>query len=433
MLGDISDEEANELITSFCLSLRPDFVRREMVESQIFPVTHYIHTACYILYDQSHQYNILKEVASKISPEEIGKRSKCLGAPLNQLSFCSIAMLYLHGRAQVIYDNIEKKKAGDTDIVIEPESKKKETKFILDFWRRLSPNYLNDRTLTIDNKDITFLSDDYLKDLKDQMIPIGENNKEIITKAKQTIAHLTIYNFLAHAECRAGIFDHGPYYFEGNPNPVIFKEFQSLYAGDETFGLKLSEILPYKITKPAPCSDVIFGMMLKDMNQIEFNNWGTIFADPSDFTSNISSIGIWTKEPLHPKNLRYPNDLGTLKPLTPKTLDDLIDFAKRATKELYITFSKWSFIKKLILGTSLYANDFLALCTGYAGLENDFNWTWPFDFADDKPLKNDMDKERINWYIERLKPWKGGHPFLKRMFKRIKTQMTDPFYYVMRE
>jgi len=432
MLGDISDEEVNELISLFCKSLRSNFIGREMVESQIFPVTHYIHVACYILYDQSHQYKVLKKIASKISPENIGRRSKCLGAPLNQLAFCSIAMLYLHGRAQVIYDNIEKKKKGETNIIVEPEKKKKETKFILDFWRRLSPNYLNDGALIVDDK-IAFLSDDYINSLKDQMIPIDENNKDIIKKLKQTIAHLAIFNFLSQAECRAGFFEHGPYYFEGNPEPIIFKEFQCLYSGDEIFGMNVSEYWPYKLTKPSPIPNVIFGMTLKGMNKIEFNNWGTIFADPPDFSSNITSIGIWTKEPIHPKDLRYPDNMGNLKPLSLNILDDLIDFAKKGTKELYILFSKWSFIKKLMLGTGFYANSCLFLCAGYAGLENDFNWTWALDYAEDKTLKVDVDKEKIKWYIERLKPWRGGHPFLTRMFKRLKTQKIDPFYYFLQE
>ena len=92
MLGDISDEKANELIALFSKSVRRNFLTRDVVESRIFPVTHYIHVGCYILYDQSYQYNILKKIASKISPEEIARRSKTLGTPLNQLVFYSIAM-----------------------------------------------------------------------------------------------------------------------------------------------------------------------------------------------------------------------------------------------------------------------------------------------------------------------------------------------------
>jgi len=454
MLGDISDEEANELIALFSDSVLENFLNRGMVESKVFPVTHYIHVACYILYDQSYQYNILKKVASKISPEDIARRSKSLGSRLNQLSFYSLCMLYLHGRAQVIHDNLSKKKAGETNIVVEPETKKKETKFILDFWKRLSPNYLNDGQLTVKNKKIRCLSDDYIKKLKDDMIPI-DDNKEITKRLKQTIAHLTIYSFLSQAECRLSISEQGPYYFERNTEPLIFKEFLELHTSDEIFGIDMSGNMPYKITKIAPIPNVIFGMTLKDMNKIEFNDWSTLFADPAEFSSNITSIGIWTRELMHPKDLRYPENLGDLKPLSLNILEDLSEFAKNATKELYVDISKWSFTKKLLFGTNLYANLLSALCTRYAGLEDNFNWTWAFDIAANKPLKTGLvDEKRIKFYIEKLgkkiksnldekevkklhitalEKYQGVHPFLTRIFRRRKLQQIDPLYYYLQD
>ena len=434
MLGDISDEETDELIAMFSKSIRGNLMTRNLVESKIFPVTHYIHVACYILYDQSYQYNILKEVASKISPKDIARRSKTIVSPLNQLAFYSIAMLYLHGRAQVINDNLYRKRKGEANIVIEPESKKKETKFILDFWRKLSPNYLNDGTLTVENKKILILSDDYIYKLKDQMIPIGDN-KELIKKVKQTIAHLTIFNYLFQVECRAGIFEHGPYHFEDNPEHLIFKEFQFLYSGKEMMGIDISGYLPHKISKPSPIPNVIFGMTLKDMNKLEFNDWGTLFAEPTEFSLNITSIGIWTKELMHPKDLRYPDNLGVLKPLSPNILDELSEFAKNATRELYVDFSKWSYIRKLMLGTGLYAISCMALCSSYAGLENDFNWTWPLDYALDKPLETDLlNKEKIKVYIDKLEKFPyGAHPFVRRIARGIRKRKTDPFYYYLQD
>ncbi len=454
MLGNISDDEANELIALFSNSVIENFLNRGMVESKVFPVTHYIHVACYILYDQSYQYNILKKVASKISPEDIARRSKSLGSRLNQLSFYSICMLYLHGRAQVIHDNLTKKKAGETNIVVEPETKKKETKFILDFWKRLSPNYLNDGQLTVKNKKIRCLSEDYIKKLKDDMIPIN-NNKELTKRLKQTIAHLTIYSFLSQAECRLSISEQGPYYFLGNPESLIFKEFLDLHTGDEIFGIDMSGNMPYKITKISPIPNVIFGMTLKDMKKIEFNDWSTLFADPAEFSSNITSIGIWTRELMHEKDLRYPENLGDLKPLSLDILEELSEFAKNATKELYVDISKWSFTKKLLFGTNLYANLVSALCTRYAGLEDDFNWTWAFDIAANKPLKTDLlDEKRIKFYIEKLgkkiksnldekevkklhitalEKYQGVHPFLTRIFRRRKLQQIDPLYYYLQD
>jgi hypothetical protein len=454
MLGDISDEEVNELIAMFSQSVVKNILTRGVVESKIFPVNHYLSVACYILYDQSYQYNILKEVVSKISPEELARRSKSLGPGLNQLGFYSTCMLYLHGRAQVIHDNLSKKKAGDTNIVVEPETKKKETKFILDFWKRLSPNYLNDETLILKNKRITYLSDDYIEKLKGNMIPINDN-KEITKRLKQTIAHLTIYSFLSRAECRMNISEHGPYYFEDNSEPLIFKEFLELYIGEEMFELNMTGNMPYKITKVAPVQNVIFGMTLKDMNKIEFNDWCTLFADPTDFSSNITSIGIWTRELSHPKDLRYPDYLGELKPLSLDILEELSEFAKSATKELYIDISKWNFTKRLLFGSHIYVNSLLSVCAQYAGIEDDFNWTWPFDIALGKPLKTKLiDKEKIKFYIDKLgkkvktaqdekeaeklqiaalEKYEGVHPFMTRLFRSRRAQKLDPFYYFLQD
>ncbi len=454
MLGDISDEEVNELIVTFSQSVLENFQTRGVVESKIFPVNHYIHVACYILYDQSYQYNILKEVASKISPEELAKRSKSLGSRSNHLGFYTLLMLYLHGRAEIIHDNLIKKKAGDTNIVVEPETKKKETKFIMDFWKRLSPNYLNEGELTLKSKKITCVSDDYIENLKENMISI-EHNKDIIKQLKQTIAHLTIYSFLSQAECRMSMSEQGPYYFEGNTEPLVFKEFLDLHTGDEMFGINMSGNMPYKITKIAPVPNVIFGMTLKGMNKIEFNDFGTLFADPTDLSSNITSIGIWTKELTHPKDLRYPDNLGELKPLSLNILSELSDFAKSATKELYIDISKWSFTKKLMFGSNLYANRIPSTCALFAGIEANYNWTWPFDYAADKPLKTDLvNKEKIDFYIDvlgtkvkttqdekeatkvqiaSLEKYKGIHPFLTRMFRSKRAARSDPFYYFLQD
>ncbi len=49
MLGDMSDEVTNDLIALFSKSVRRNLLTRDVVESIIFPVTHYIHVGCYIL------------------------------------------------------------------------------------------------------------------------------------------------------------------------------------------------------------------------------------------------------------------------------------------------------------------------------------------------------------------------------------------------
>jgi len=282
-----------------------------------------------------------------------------------------------------------------------------------------------------------------------------ENDKDIIKQLKQTIAQLTIYSFLSQAECRFSISEQGPYYFEDNTEPLVFKEFLDLHTGDDLFGINMSGNMPYKVTKIAPVPNVIFGMTLKNMNKIEFNDFGTLFADPTDLSSNITSIGIWTKELMHPKDLRYPDNLGKLKPLSLDILSELLEFAKSATKELYIDISKWSYTKRLMFGSNLYANKVASSCAQFAGIEDNFNWTWAFDYAADKPLKTDIvDKEKIDFYIDvlggkvkttqdekegtksqiaSLEKYKGLHPFLPRMFRGKRLRKLDPFYYFLQD
>jgi hypothetical protein len=251
------------------------------------------------------------------------------------------------------------------------------------------------------------------------------------------------------------ISEQGPYYFEGNTEPLVFKEFLDLHTGDDMFGINMSGNMPYKITKIAPVPNVIFGMTLKDMNKIEFNDFGTLFADPPDLSSNITSIGIWTKELTHPKDLRYPDYLGELKPLPLSILNELSEFAKSATKELYIDISKWDFTKKLMFGSNLYVNRVASTCARCAGIEDNFNWTWAFDYASGKPIKTNLvDKEKIKFYIDKLgkkvkttkdekeaekvqiaslEKYEGIHPFLTRMFRSKRVRKLDPFYYFLQD
>jgi hypothetical protein len=287
--------------------------------------------------------------------------------------------------------------------------------------------------MTVEKKELTFLSDNELNHLKDHMIPIN-GNKQLITKLKQTIAQLTIFNYTFKADCRIGISEHGPYYFEGDSRPLIFKEFQLPHLDKINFGIDTSEFLPQKITTSPPVPNIIIGMTLKNMKKLDFNDWGTFFADPSDFSSNITSIGIWTKELVHPKNIRYPDKLGAVEPLKVSILDELSEFAKNATKELYLEYSRWNLIKKLMLGVGLYAKYNIAQCAACAGLENSFNWSWAIDYAENEPLKTDLlDKDKIKLYIEKLKRWDGLHIFVRRVLRGIKERKDDPFYYYLQD
>ncbi|MHA1360381.1 MAG: hypothetical protein ACTSRC_19840 [Candidatus Helarchaeota archaeon] len=433
MLGNISDEKANELLYLVSENVQRNFVGRSVVETPLFPVSHYIHVACRILYDQHYQYKISQDVAKVLPPEKLAKRGKTLATPLNQLAFNSYVMLYLHGRAQFIHERLEQKKQGNTAIEVESEEEKKELKYILDFWQRLSPNYRNDGALTAEDGTIQILPSDFISQLHQEMISFREQ-PGLAKKLKRTIALLTSRSFLSYAECRAGIFEHGPYQISSD-EVLIFKEFITLYTGEKLpFTIDLPMVADQQTTAKSPVPNVIFGMTLKNMEKIQFNDWGTLTSEPSDFTRNITSVGIWTREVLHPKDLRYPDTLGTITKLPPAVLDDLMDYAQKALNELYIRFAKWDFMQKMMAGVNLYVNGVPVAMALHAGLENHFDWTWVQDVLEHRDRSDMVRTSDVLQYIEELGKYpQGVHPFLARFFRSKKKRKLEPSYYALQD
>ncbi len=437
MLGNISDEETNKLIYYVSENVRENLIGRVVVESELFPVTHYIHVACQLLYDQAFSYKITKEIAKIITPEEIGKRNKTLASYRNQLDFNSYIMLYLHGRAQIIYDNLEKKATGNTNIIVEPEEKKKETKFILDFWSKLCPNYLDSGTMAVEDGSIRFLSQDFIDSLLKEMRPI---KPELNKKLKRTIGLLTSRNFLASADCRSGNFNHGPYETDSPDEVLIFKEFTDLYTGKNPLDLDIF-LLDYQKTEiKSKIPNIIIGMTLKNMKSVKFNDWGTCFSEPSDFSQNITSIGLWTKELIHPSKLSYPDNLGNIEKLPIDILDHLIDYSQKSLNEMFIEVAGWNEIRRIMAGVNVYTN-FVSKFTPFAKLENKWDWGWTNDVALDQQNSDLVNTKDVKRYIEELRKHEMGflkgstgfHPFLNRFFQTRKKRMKDPSYYSLKD
>ncbi len=410
--SNITTEEANEIIYIMSENFRKGLMGRSVVESQLFPVNNYICIACHQLYDQTFAYNILKKIVDNgCDPREIGPKNKTLCAYLNGLAFQSLAMLYLQGRGQKIYDwgdNPEK----------EPEEKKEETKFVLDFFRHLNPNYRNDHLLLVDQSEdnnMRILDENIIEKLRGDMFEI---NKDQIKKFKRILANITTHNFLDKCECRAGIFEHGPYKLDSG-EMLLFKDFQFFYTGKEIYkGLKTG--FPWSETEAkSPIPNLSIGYILKDMKKLEFNDWGTLFADPPDFSNNIIKIGLWQRELILPTEQEYPNKLGKIEPVPWETYEQVGKFSQEALNELYIKMADWDYNKRCLSGTYLYANAVLTLLSAYAEIQDEIDWETP---------------KKTESYIPIFKKYIGGaHPFMMRFFRSKKRRKQDPSYYYIVE
>ncbi len=409
--SNITTDEANKIIQLMSNNVhRALMAGRLEVGSEIFPVSTYICVACHQLYDQNFQYNIVKDMVDHgCDPREIGPKCKTIIGALNGLAFQSFAMLYLHGRGQCIYDMGGPEK--------EPEEKKEQTKFLLDFFRNLNPYYRNDKKLLVDQSEdnnMRILDNSLIEKLRGDMF---KPTKEQIKKFKRTVATMTNWNFLDKCECRAGIFEHGPYKLDTGEY-LLFKEFMFFYTGDEIYAGRKAPFEHSETETKSPIPNLAIGYTLKNMKTIEFNDWGTMFADPPELSSKITSIGLWHRELLRPIEQKYPEKMGEVYNVEFSTFEQVGKYTQDAMTELYLKFANWDYETLLLSGASLYSN-FLAIFTAFAGRELDYNWEIP---------------EKTKNYIPRFKNFPMGvHPWFGRFSRRKKQRKVDPTYYYIVE
>ncbi len=335
--------ETNELLKQLSKTFDNLFLKRLIVESKIFPVNEYIIIAClnsyYKFYDQ------LRLVSDRISPEEIGEQQRKLFTEITPLQIFDIQMFPLFGRTIYFCQH-------GTDPACESLEKFREIQFILDFWKRLAKTYYkNGLTIEKMNGIAKILPENDLKFVKQQLFT---PDKSELSKIKRASAQLEVYSFMDECETRMKISDHGPYEME-NGELLIVREIIRLNDGK-------SPQWPWSDTKAtAPTSKIAFAFTLKDMNRVWFNDWGTLFTDPVDYSKNITSVAILTQE--HGKN----------KPLGVDELKNYEEFAQNALVELYRKMTKWSRSEKIKAGAYVYNKNFDRF-TNLVGVTDQIDW-----------------------------------------------------------
>ena len=293
-------------------------------------------------------YQQLKLVNDKIPPERIAEQERKIFTEITPLQIFNLQMFPLFGRMIRIVQ------AG-RDPNKEPNEKFREIQFILNFWEPLARAYFKTGALTVRemNGRCKILPEDDIKFVQKHLFtPTQEELKQV----KRASAQLEVYSFTDECETRMRISDHGPYELP-NDEKLIIREMIRLRVDGEDGQWAWSN------TKAvAPSSVIAIAFSLKNMKRIWFNDWGTLFTDPIDYSKNITSVAILTKENKKNKNL----GLDELKLYE--------QYAQEALVELYIKMTSWSRTEKIKAGVLVYNKNFDRF-TNLVGVTDQIDWS----------------------------------------------------------
>jgi hypothetical protein len=335
--------ETNDLIAHVSEIVDYQVKQRGLLESQLFPVTAYICVSFYNTYDML--YDILKKVSEKTTPERMGKESRKILSELHALTIFYIPLYYMVGRMGEIHRN-------NGDPKSESKEKREQTKFILDFWKRLATSYFLNGKLTVydSNKNNLALDQPEIDWTVEQ---IKNVSSEEATKIKKTMANLEVVSFLDECEARAKLCDHGPYKISDD-EILIFREIMHLYNGEKPH-------FPWSATKSkAPYNNIAFAFRLKNL-EAKYDDFSTMTTNPPNFTDRITGVALFTREG------------DTVKPIDLDVLDAFNEYAGKANKELFLRFSKWDRRQRLIAGAFAYCYGF-ARYTNFVGITDQIDW-----------------------------------------------------------
>ncbi len=389
MLGDLNIDRVNQLISRVSDVSTRLLSERTLVESQLFNVTAYNCLACFQLYN-GYQYSIMRELAKHIDPAEIGRRSKTLAMVPNTLGMWAFIGLYMIGRMQTLWE------LGGPEN--EPEERKKEVNFMLDFWQRMASAYFDGHLFADDNQfRINVLPGSTLKFVKENLM---ELDRERVSKLKRVMAQLQLTAFLYYCECRASIHEMGPYRI-GEDEILIFREFSPLWDGTN---LKFEW---GDLDAKSPLPNVCFALTLKGIESAEFTDYGTMFIKPQDYTNNIRKVAIFTRRG------------EKVEPVGLDILDPLNQFATDAQSELYLKFAEWPEEMKILSGAQVFTT-YLFVFTDLAGITNKFKF-------------GISEETREKWLPKVMNEWKIMHPSWARIFRPKEEWAKDPTFYWMVE
>jgi hypothetical protein len=362
---------------------------RGLLESQLFPVNAYISLSCYNTYET--QFDIMKQVWDRITPEKLAQQSKALLSEVQGLSIMYQWLYYGLGRMGMIFNKY------DNDPTNEPGEKQEQWRYLLEHWYRLGTHYFNSGQSTIEASDSTNLAfgNEVLSWLQDRLEPV---TRAQVAELRKSIGTVDLYAFMDECEARAKIIEHGPYPLT-EETILVITEYTHLYDGKEDLWLPWSET-----ETPLPSASLGVAMTLKNV-KAKFSDTGTMTLDPAEYGDHVEQMAAYTK---HGDKLK---SLG---------LDEISAYAEAADaaqQELFLRFAEWDKQKRLIAGAKAYMRGF-ARYTNQVGITDKISW--------------DLTPHSMKEYVPYFMTHDGDNAFA-RMFRPPEERVKDPTFYKLPE
>jgi len=262
---------------------------------------------------------LLSEIQSHASEEEIGHGMKRLCTRPNYVHLNSLALGFLVGREQARLSGAEIVNDGD------------KVASVMQFWSRVSRSYRNDGHLLPDEADFTvpFLPAETISDLNDRLP--GDDPDKLRRQIHRLVATLELYTFILHGEARVGVCHHGPYPLAGGDTLVV----------KELVGLR-EDFYPWaQLQVRLPYDNIACVMRFRDVRS-KIVLFGTLTTEPRDYAQSIIAEALFVVED------------GVYRPLPADEIPKITQIAADAQLELYLRVIDWNERYRIEYGADLY-------------------------------------------------------------------------------
>lgn len=321
----------NELIATFGAhhkaALRAE--KRASASSPLFDLLRRSLLGYYLKWD--HTAPVLREVASAMAPEEVGRRMRRPGMRPYYMQHFLLMQDILSGRQQRLLE------LGLSHGDRFPGERLDDLLFAADFWERSCRAYRSDGGLfPAEDRSQPILDEEEVTRIEGLLEPYEAGR---YATARRVLATLDAYAFLAHGEQRDGIFGHGPYPLPGG-RVLFLKEVNDLR----------NDLLPWAQTEARnPYANVVVAYICRDV-RVVCDFFGGLVTEPLDFTDRIERFAVLT------------NDSGDVRPVPDGEWPAIVAAATAATNEIYFRVVEWDERQKAGYGAMLFANHLKPFC-----------------------------------------------------------------------